>query len=90
MGRVLITLKVMPESPEVDLENLRKEVTKTIEHHHGKNPKYNEVPVAFGLKALMTSFMLDENQELEPIENAVQDLSDVSSTQVTDMRRAVE
>ncbi len=90
MGRVLITLRVMPESPEVDLENLRKEVTKAIENHQGKNPKYEEVPVAFGLKALMTSFMLDENQELEPIENALQDLSNVSSTQVTDMRRAVE
>ena len=90
MGRVLITLKVMPKSPEVDLQNLRNEITKTIEHHQGKNPKYEEVPIAFGLKALMTSFMLDENQELESIEKAVEELPDVSSTQVTDMRRAVE
>jgi elongation factor 1-beta len=89
MGKVLITLKVMPESPDVDLEELKKIIISKIESEQGKNIRFEEQSIAFGLKALMTFFMLDESQELEPIENKIQDLPEVSSTQVTDMRRAV-
>lgn len=88
MGIALITLKLMPASPEVNLEEIKEAAQKTIEEHKGTKTRFEEEPVAFGLKALKAFFDLDESDELEPIENALGKIENVNSVSVIDMRRA--
>ncbi len=87
MGTALITIKIMPESLDVDLEALKSKAKETIEKNEGKVSGTKEEPVAFGLKSVIISFSLDENKELEPLEKEL-NTEEVSSVQVIDMRRA--
>jgi elongation factor 1-beta len=89
MGTVLIKIRLMPESPSVDLDKLKIEATKVIESKKGKNPRFEEEPIAFGLSALNVFFQLAESDPLDPIEEALGKMNNVNSAQVTDMRRAI-
>lgn len=89
MGIALIKLKLMPESLEVDLEELKTKAKEVIESNKGKQVAFEEEPIAFGLKAVIASFSQDEaDGELEPIENSLRELEGISSVEVADMRRA--
>jgi elongation factor 1-beta len=88
MGTALITLKLMPKSPNEDLEKIKEEAKKIIEDLKGTKTRFEEEPVAFGLVAVKAFFDLDESIELEPIENKLNDLENINSVQVVDMRRA--
>lgn len=83
----VITMKVMPTSPEVDLENLKEEIKKTIEQKGGANKEYSEEPIAFGLKAVYASFRWPEEQDADPVEEAIGNLENVQSVTVTEMRK---
>ena len=87
MGEVVATIKVMPVSPETDLEQLKADIESSIpddaEFH-----KIEEEPVAFGLIALNTMVVVDDGEGgTEATEAALNDLSDVERIQVTDVRR---
>lgn len=88
MGTALITLKIMPESPDSDLEEIKSSSKAIIEKGQGKLENTKEEPIAFGLKAIIISFALDESLELESIEEELKKIQSVSSVQVIDMRRA--
>jgi len=88
MGTALLRIKLMPTSPEVDLEKIKQETKILIEKSQGKNCRFEEEPIAFGLKAVIVSFEIDESQELEPIEEGLKNIENVNSAQVVDMRRA--
>jgi elongation factor 1-beta len=88
MGTALITLKIMPESPESNLEEIETSAKEKIESHEGKEVAFKEEPVAFGLKAIITKFSLDESKDLEVIENSIKEIDKVNSIRVQDMRRA--
>lgn len=88
MGIALITIKIMPSSPDVNLEELKEKIKSVVEAKEGKKTRFEEEPIAFGLNAVKVFFDLDENNELEPIEESLKEVENVSSVQVTDMRRA--
>ena len=88
MGTALIKIKLMPSSPEVNLEEIKEESEKIIAKGKGKRIVFEEEDIAFGLKAVITRFDIDEKDELEPIENKLAKIKNVSSAQVIDMRRA--
>lgn len=88
MGTALLKIKLMPTSPEVDLEKIKLDARKIIEEKGGKKCNFEEEPIAFGLKAVILFFEIDESQELEPIEEDLKKIENVSSSQVIDMRRA--
>ena len=89
MGIALIKIKIMPSSPDVNLEDIKKKAKIIIEKNKGKRVSFEEQPIAFGLKAIIISFEQDEKEgELDPIENALNKIKDVSSVQIIDMRRA--
>ena len=73
MGEVVNTLKVMPESPEVDLEALKAAITDAMPAD-AELHEITEEPIAFGLVALN-------------VEEAVIALADVASAEITDSRR---
>ena len=83
MGDVGITIKIMPSSPETDLEK----VLSNIKEKYNVQD-YKIEPIAFGLKAVILFFEIDESQELEPIEEGLKKIENINSVQVIDMRRA--
>lgn len=88
MGTALIKLKIMPSSPDVDLEIIKEATKNKIASAGGEKSSFEEEPIAFGLKAIIVGFSLDESKELEPIEESLKEIENVSSVQVIDMRRA--
>lgn len=88
MGIAAVKIKILPTSPEVDIERLKEIIKSLVEEKGGKNCKFEEEPIAFGLKALIAFFAWPEELELEGLENSFNELEEVSSIQVIDMRRA--
>ncbi len=88
MGIALIKLKIMPTSPEINLKEIKTKAREIIEKNEGKISEFQEEPIAFGLKAIIVGFELDEKKELEPIEENLKKIEEINSVQVIDMRRA--
>ena len=78
----------MPTSPDVNLEEIKENAKKIVEDNKGRNCRFEEEPIAFGLKAVMVFFDIDESTEMEPIEQGLEKIENVNSVQVVDMRRA--
>lgn len=91
MANVIITLKIMPESPDVDLNELENKVMKEIISFVGKTETKTEIePVAFGLKALKIIFVMDENKgSTDELESKINNLDGANSVEVVDVRRAI-
>jgi translation elongation factor aEF-1 beta len=89
MGEVRITIKIMPESVNENLESIKKMAFEVISKNHGKILESKEEPVAFGLKALIIIFLLDESIELDPTEQSLQKIDGISSVEVIEMNRAL-
>jgi translation elongation factor aEF-1 beta len=90
MGTALIQLKVMPTSPDTNLEELKEKISKKITALEGEVTKFEEQPVAFGLKAIITFIRIDEDKDTSLIEESLKDFEEVSSADIVDYRRAVE
>ncbi|MFH1365493.1 MAG: elongation factor 1-beta [archaeon] len=88
MGTAVIKIKIMPSSVDENLEAIKNQAEKTIAKGRGTNCKFEEENIAFGLKAIIVSFALDEDFELESIERVLEKIEGVNSVQVIDMRRA--
>ena len=83
MGEVMNTLKVMPESPEVDLEQLKAQITDLIPETATLHA-IEEEPIAFGLVALNTMVIVEDGEGgTEAIEDEIRALEDVASVEVT-------
>ncbi|MFH1174310.1 MAG: elongation factor 1-beta [archaeon] len=91
MAKVIITLKIMPASPDTDLDKLEHEVKKHIEHFAGEGDMKVEInPIAFGLKELRILFVADESKGgTDSLEEEIGKLEDVNSVEVVDVRRAI-
>ena len=88
MGTAIVKIKLMPESPETDLEEIKQHAEKIIKEYNGTPARTEEEPIAFGLTAVIITFSMPESQELEPIEVSLSKINNVNSVQVIDMRRA--
>jgi len=88
MGIAAVKIKIMPTSPDANLDEIQEKARKLIEKDGGKNLSFEIEPVAFGLSALIAFFAWNEDQELESLENQLRNIEDVNSIQVIDMRRA--
>jgi elongation factor 1-beta len=89
MGTIGVKIKIMPDSPEVDMEKLKGTVKALVEKKGGRNREYMIEPVAFGLMSLTAFFEWPEEKALEELEEHIQKIKNVSSTQVLDMRRLI-
>jgi len=86
----LIKLKIMPSSVEEDLEKIREKVKESVEEYGGRNVRFEEEPIAFGLKAVITIFVLEEEgKEIEPLEENLRGMEGVSSVELLDIRKAI-
>jgi len=91
MAKVVVSLKIMPESPEIDLYCVKKDVMKRIVAFAGETETKTEIePIAFGLEALKILFVMDEDiGSTEKLEQEVEKIAGVNSVEVIDVRRAV-
>ena len=91
MANVIITLKIMPESIDIDLHKVEADAKKKIIDFAGPgDTKVEQEPIAFGLKALQIIFVMDEDKgSTEKLEDEVKEINGVKSVEVTDVRRAV-
>jgi elongation factor 1-beta len=90
MATVIIDLKIMPSSPDVNLEKLTKEIDTIIAKYGGKLHKHEIQPVAFGLKALLLIMTMDESKgSTDALEEQIAKVKGVESVQVTGVSRAL-
>ncbi|MBI5392647.1 elongation factor 1-beta [Candidatus Woesearchaeota archaeon] len=90
MADVIVTFKVMPESPEEDLKHIEQEAKKLIEKHDAILGKVEIKPIAFGLNSLNLIMVMDENKgSTEELEKKISAIKGVISVDVIDVRRAV-
>jgi len=91
MAKVVVTLKIMPESPDTDLLKIEEEARKKIAGFAGEGDmKAEQEPVAFGLKALKIVFVMDESKgSTEELEKDIASTEGVNSVEVIDVRRAI-
>jgi len=83
MGDVLVTLRLMPSSAEVDLAGIELEVRKRARVH-----SIEREPVAFGLEALrVLAVISDAAGGTDPLEQALAGIEGVGSVQAIDVRR---
>ncbi|MCZ7399421.1 MAG: elongation factor 1-beta [Candidatus Methanoperedens sp.] len=87
MGEVAAKIRIMPSGMDVDLNKLKEALAKVIPNGvrlHG----FLEVPVAFGLKALMVVVKVgDIEGGTEKVEEAFSKVSGVESVSVEELGR---
>ena len=90
MANVIATMKIMPDSPDRDLEELSKKIEEKISEF-GKVYKKSMQPVAFGLKALVFAVMMEEKAGgTEPLEEGIRNIEGINDVQITDVTRSVD
>ena len=87
MGKVAAKIKVMPRSPDVDLDGLQEELEQSLPE--GATIKgFERDNVAFGLVALLPTVIVpDEAGGTEAIEAAFASVDDVESVDVQNVGR---
>lgn len=88
MGMVSLIIKIMPESPDSNLEEIKADAEKSMLDLGAKNISFEEKPIAFGLKAVFIKLALDEEKGSEIVETTLSKLKHVSSITIEDYRRA--
>ncbi len=90
MATVIVSLKIMPSSPDEDLDSIKSAAAKIIAEFGGTVGKTELEPIAFGLKAIVFMFAMAESiGDTEGLEAKIASIHGVNSVQVTDVRRAV-
>lgn len=89
MAMAAVKIKLMPSSPEANLDEIQEKARKIIESNEGKNPKFEKQAIAFGLHSLTILFAWPEEKELDNLEAELKKIENVNSAGVEDIRRAV-
>lgn len=85
---VILSIKVMPDSPQAPLHDIKNHIRHFMEKHGAKSLSIDEQDVAFGLKALMVKCALPEEKGTDLIESGLAGIQNVSSVTIEDYRRA--
>ena len=87
MGEVLTTMKIMPDSPDIDWEAIKS----TIESSMPEGARIHEIseePIAFGLVAVILQFITEDGEGgSEAVEEMVQAIDGVASFEITGVGR---
>ena len=87
MGEVAVQIKVMPQSPEVDLEHLKRTIEVALPSD-ARLYGFDIQPIAFGLKALLVTVIVgDVEGGTNSIEEALSRVKGVESIQVVTTTR---
>jgi len=84
-----IKVKIMPESPDTDLEEIETKAEKIIAMNESSNIKMEREPVAFGINAIIATFARDENLGTDDLLGKLKEIENTISAEVIDFRRAI-
>lgn len=86
MGAVLVTIRVMPEGVESNLDLISKAAIKVIKKYTPSDVGIKKMPIAFGLTAIHLSFLMDDSKGgTEPIEKELSKLKGVAGVDVIEV-----
>ncbi len=89
MANVVVILKIMPKSVDVDLKKVEEQVKPLIEDFDDYFHNAEIIPIAFGISSLNITFLRDEKKGgTDKLEESIAKLADVESVEVIDVRRA--
>ena len=88
MATVSIITKLMPDAPDADLGKIKETAQQELQALGARNLSMEEKPIAFGLKAIMIKFDLNEEKGTEIVEQTLSKIEHVSSATIDDYRRA--
>ncbi|MFB6281793.1 MAG: elongation factor 1-beta [Haloferacaceae archaeon] len=87
MGKVAAKLKVMPGSPEIDLDELQERLEDSLPEG-AEIRGFDRDDVAFGLVALLPTVVVpDDAGGTEAVEEAFAEVADVESVEVEEVGR---
>lgn len=90
MGKVVVTVKVLPDSPERNIEELSKKA-QDILSKHGQMYKKQIQPIAFGINAIVLSFIMIEGVvKPEDLEVELKKIHGVGDAQLSDVTKLVD
>lgn len=92
MANAIVTFKIMPESPEIDLEAIKEKAFSIAKENGSKGEMQGKIePVAFGLKQLMVYAMyeVNDNNDFDAIASKMGELEGVQSSEVHNMDLAM-
>jgi elongation factor 1-beta len=89
MGMSAVQFKLMPEGVDVDISKVLEDAKLVLEELGGVFSSSEELPIAFGLKALVLSFAFPEESEIDEVGNRFDAIDGVSSSEMIDYRRAL-
>jgi len=87
-GIVAVIIRILPDSPEADLEKIKESIKSTLESEGALNISFEEEEIGFGLKAILIKFAWPEEKDTDIIENSLSVVPNVSSVKIEDYRRA--
>ena len=77
MGNVAISIKVMPQDANTDMNKIKNEISKRMKIQDSKIE-----PIAFGLKALKILIITPDRGGTEEIENEIRKIDGVANVEV--------
>ncbi len=92
MSKVMVDLKVLPESPEVDYEELAETVREKLEGLDivESIEGIDEEPIAFGLKAIRVKVVVpDAEGGTDRLEETLKEIDDVKQVEVVSASRTL-
>ncbi len=90
MAHVYVTIKIMPETADTNLRGIEEKAKKKIVEFGGDVARVEVEPIAFGLNAIVISFLMDEAKgSPDPLEESISEIEGVMSATVIDVRRTV-
>ena len=88
MAQAIVQIKIMPESPDSDLDKIEQEAENLILKGTKQTKKERE-PIAFGLNAIKILFTWDEAKSTDELLDSIRNIKEVSSAEIVDFRRAI-
>jgi len=88
MAKMLVSMKIFPEDITIPFDQLKQQIQAIIPQD-SKVLRFEEEPIAFGLKALIAHILVPEEKqdELENIENGIRQIQGVSNIETFMMQR---
>ena len=84
MAKVLLTIRVMPEDVNTDLESIKNEILSKI------GAQIKEVPIAFGIVSLYVSTIIEDKEgEIERVEKLLKEIKGVGEIEVLEITRTL-
>lgn len=87
MARLVVRIRILPAEAESDLKNVIESLSKTMPH--GMEMKSSSLePIAFGLKAIVGDFLLDDAEgQMDKLEESIKSVEGVGEIEVTNISR---